>query len=306
MTAPVSVGDNGLNVNPPDGEGPVLTWLKNWADGLAANLRANAEAAVLQAEQSRLLATPTPVPLTAGGVVPASDTLYLDLGAPQLGRRWLTRLIAVASGGASGAGAPAQSASYTANGSVTDPGAFGAIAFTGTVPQGTYTVTATVFLSGTVTAADGSNMELVYGGASPIPLAYPGADNVPITTTVVVTVPAGGHTVGIQAINAASGAAAVYNASLVVTPVSTSAVPGTADWYIGQVPASVVTAPASAWRWRLSNLPSAETFSNEQLPVLPTDHLYCAISAGTAGAPMVASAIVLDYPTTYARAITTT
>jgi hypothetical protein len=109
--------------------------------------------------------------------------------------------------------------SVSASGSVTNPGAFGGIAFTPSLPAGTYSVTTTVYLSGVVTAADGNNMSLVYGGTT-INLLYPGVANAPVTTTNIVQVPAGGHTIGVQTINAASGAGAIYNAVVTVTPVA--------------------------------------------------------------------------------------
>jgi hypothetical protein len=192
MTVPVSVGDDGRGANPPDnGEGPVLAAIRQWGDRLEAAMAASARAAVLQAEQDRLAATPVPVPLTQSGVMPASGTLYLDLGAPQLGRRWLVRLL-------------------TATG----------------------------------------------------------------LTTAAVT-----------------GAAANFYVSAAVPP---SGVTG-------------VSAPASGWRWAISALPGASPFSNEQLPVLPEDHLYCAVSGAGAGTVIAVCAIVLDYPTAgRPRAITTT
>jgi len=322
MTQPVSIGDDGRNANPPEGEGPALTWLKTWAEGLAASVRANAEAAVLQAEQARWLATPNPVPLTASGVVPASGTLYLDLGAPQLGRRWLTRLITAASAGASGAGVlsgitevapanPAPGTSYTYT--LPSAASINSLTFTYTASAvaGTrYAVVQVTDTSGTVVyqvpansgTVASTSVEPFLSNNSLYDLTAQFGSYAPITAQVF---PAGYHVVitvsgGLPAGDQISGIV------MMLDPAASGTIAGTADWYIGQVPAGGLIAPPSGWRWRLTGLPAAETFSNEQLPVLPSDHLYCAIAGGTAGLPMVACAIVLDYPTAYARAITTT
>lgn len=106
-------------------------------------------------------------------------------------------------------------ASLAAEGSVTNPGAFATIANITGVPNGTYQVTATVYLSGTVTAADANNM-LVTAGGTPIRIAYPGVANVPVTFTTVFTVNSG--SILLQSNNAASGAAAVYNGAIVANP----------------------------------------------------------------------------------------
>jgi hypothetical protein len=118
------------------------------------------------------------------------------------------------------AGIP-ETASYSGEGSATDPAAFGTIATTNSVPAGTYQVTATVYLSGTVTGADASNMELFGTGISATKIAYPGVANVPVTFTANITT-TGAGAIGVQSIGAASGASAVYNASVVVTPLGTN------------------------------------------------------------------------------------
>ena len=121
--------------------------------------------------------------------------------------------------------------SATASGSATDPAANTAIAFTGTLPAGVYQVSATVFLSGTVTAADGSNMELVADSAQVGVIAYPGVANVPVTYTATVTLTTAG-TIGIQAVADASGASAVYDGSVTATPVSPAAAGTSANGFV--------------------------------------------------------------------------
>lgn len=94
MSQPVSIGDDG---RPPGADdGPLLAALKKWGASMHEQYRATLEQMILRDRQQRYAATPNVVPLQAAGVVPASGTLVLDLGAPQLGRRWLVRRLAVA------------------------------------------------------------------------------------------------------------------------------------------------------------------------------------------------------------------
>lgn len=114
----------------------------------------------------------------------------------------------------------------SANGmnSVPNPGAFATIATTNSLPAGTYSVTATVYLSGTVTSADANNMELFGTGIATTKIAYPGVANTPVTLTAIVTT-TGAGAIGVQSIGAASGASAVYNASIVATQLTNPAIP---------------------------------------------------------------------------------
>jgi hypothetical protein len=109
-------------------------------------------------------------------------------------------------------------ASVAANGSVTDPAAFASICQVTGLAAGTYQVTATVYLSGTVTSADANNMSIGGAGFGALVVMYPGVANTPVTYTASIDVGAGA-TVGLQTLAAASGAAAVYNADMVITPV---------------------------------------------------------------------------------------
>jgi hypothetical protein len=127
---------------------------------------------------------------------------------------------ATVSGQASKELAPAgvPGASVAANGSVTDPAAFASICQITGLAAGIYQVTATVYLSGTVTSADANNMSIGGAGFGALVIVYPGAANIPVTYTAQIDVGAGA-TVGLQTLAAASGAAAVYNADMVITPV---------------------------------------------------------------------------------------
>lgn len=125
------------------------------------------------------------------------------------------------SAGTTAVGAASQ-ASVEGSGSITDPTFDFVIATSFSVPPGTYQVTATVYLSGTVTAADANNMFLSGTGTATPTIIYPGVVNTPVVYTATFTsTGAGGF--GVKTINAASGASAIYNASIVVTPVNTAA-----------------------------------------------------------------------------------
>lgn len=118
---------------------------------------------------------------------------------------------------ANGIGTPVIGTSSTGMNAVTNPGAFATIATTNSLPAGTYSVTATVYVSGTVTAADANNMEFFGTGIATTKIAYPGVANTPVTLTANITT-TGAGAIGVQSIGAASGVSAIYNASIVVTP----------------------------------------------------------------------------------------
>lgn len=111
--------------------------------------------------------------------------------------------------------------SASGEGSVTDPGAAAVIASAGILQAGIWDIQGQVYLSGTVTAADGNNMAVAIAGTNTIDLAYPGVANVPTPVTGQIELLAA-HTVTINAIGAASGASAVYNASFTATPASSA------------------------------------------------------------------------------------
>lgn len=104
-------------------------------------------------------------------------------------------------------------------GTVTDPAAGADISGTVSLAPGTWSITATGFVSGTVTAADANNMAIDVGGSYAGAIVYPGVANVPGSATVVTTV-AATTTAFVASPGAASGAAAVYNGGLTATPIS--------------------------------------------------------------------------------------
>lgn len=91
----VAYGNDGKNFNPPVQDGPVLVELKK----MFAQAKVDTRNAYLEAmkihEQEKLANLPNLVSVQGSGSVPASGTVYIDLGQPQLGRRWLVRMLAV-------------------------------------------------------------------------------------------------------------------------------------------------------------------------------------------------------------------
>jgi hypothetical protein len=135
-------------------------------------------------------------------------------------RRKRLHIIVNASIGANGG-------AVTATGSTTDPGAGAIIAsisnaqLLAVAPQGTsWQVTWVASLQGTVTAADGNNMELSMPLGTPREVGiFPGADGNYGQLPIVLT-PATGQNITVNAIAAASGASAVYAAQISATPVA--------------------------------------------------------------------------------------
>lgn len=161
--------------------------------------------------------------------------------------------------------------------SVTNPGAFAGIAGTAALPAGTYQVTVTVYVSGTTTAADANNMRLVAGGTVISPLAYPAiagtGPSQAVSIPLQVTLPPGGGTINVTSIGAASGASAVYNAMITVTP----------DVVV-YVAASQADAAAQAGGAAQVNGTDTMPF-----PVNVTDPVW--VSASAAGYPVIVSVV---------------
>lgn len=86
----------------------------------------------------------------------------------------------------------------------------------------------------------------------------------------------------------------VKNVSVTDAADVTTAVTGKAWVYVGQPGAY----GPPAFRWELATLPAAETFSSEQLGVIPPDHLFVVVTGGTAAQIVLARAEALDYPLT--------
>jgi len=72
-----------------------------------------------------------------------------------------------------------------------------------------------------------------------------------------------------------------------------------ANFYIGMPHAY---SPVN-WVWNFTNtastaleIPGVKNFTSNSLTVTPNDHLFCVYTSGTAGNPVLASALILDYP----------
>lgn len=117
---------------------------------------------------------------------------------------------------------PQAGLSVEGSASVTSP-ALGATIASVTLPQGTWTINWAVRTSGTVAAADNNNMQLQQGAAVLEVADVPqGASNVSQQQAVVVTVPAGGATISVNAIALAT-VGAIYTAQINATPGETLA-----------------------------------------------------------------------------------
>lgn len=152
----------------------------------------------------------------AAGVTPASVNMgaYLPVGvALQVESRGLVYAVATSFTAATAGGG-----SLVNHGSVTNPGSNATIV-SQALTQGTWTVTGTGYFTGTVQAGDASNMQ-IYTSSQFATLPVPPAANTPQQQTIQVVIPAGGGSVTIGAINAASNAAAVYWGTLVCTQTS--------------------------------------------------------------------------------------
>jgi hypothetical protein len=116
--------------------------------------------------------------------------------------------------------------SETVDGSVTNPAASTDISGGLSLAPGTWQLTGTAFLSGTVTAADADNMVVTLQGSYVAQITYPGVVDVPGTATAVVTV---ASTTGawVTSSNAASGSGAIYNASITATQLAPAGQPAT-------------------------------------------------------------------------------
>jgi hypothetical protein len=113
--------------------------------------------------------------------------------------------------------ATAAAASVNANGTQTSAAA-GTVITSAAAPAGTYTVSWSVVLTGTLAANDEQNMGLYVGGTL-VATAINGinAGTIEAQPPVTVVVPAGGAIIAVKAINLAT-VASVYQASFAATP----------------------------------------------------------------------------------------
>jgi hypothetical protein len=110
--------------------------------------------------------------------------------------------------------------SNSAHGAITSPTAGQAIAtITGAnLPAGQYTVSGTVYVDGTVAAADDDNMKLTVGGVTIMVIAYNGeATDQGVTIPPVTVTVNGAQSIALSAV-AVGTTGAVYHGTIVATP----------------------------------------------------------------------------------------
>jgi hypothetical protein len=151
--------------------------------------------------------------VTAGVIQPslAAQTLL----GPEDGQVWHLGRVTLA-----GLTGPLQGASTTTSGQQTSPGAAATIT-SQALAAGTYVVQWTVVLSGTLGAGDANNLQLTNGATQVAVSLNAGAAGTYIQQTATVVVPAGGATVAVKSIAAAT-VGGTYAAQM-----TTTATPGT-------------------------------------------------------------------------------
>jgi hypothetical protein len=192
------------------------------AQGLVAVTQANTPPAAEHGFDFTVMASSTvnPVQLLLGRDYYRAKAVIVVADQPVILARTREDAMAAAN---TAQGDPIAPASATAQGAVTDPGAGGIIAsITSTkLSTGSYAISGSVYLDGTITSADADNFKLVASGATVATLNCPGVINTPAPFgPIVITFPfpPGPSNVSVQAVAAASGAAAKYHAQLTATP----------------------------------------------------------------------------------------
>lgn len=120
---------------------------------------------------------------------------------------------------------PNSGGSVSAQGTVAAPAAFTPIATTATLPPGTYTVSGSVTLGGTLTAGtDNGNVRLVANGAAFATLPVPAVDGTYPYGPITFTIGPASSTVILQSGANAATAGSTYGGGLTVTPLNNSGV----------------------------------------------------------------------------------
>lgn len=184
---------------------------------------------------------------------------------PSEGYVWSIKFLSVG-GLASGAAA---GASVNANGGVASPGA-GAVITSAALPAGTYTVSWTVSLGGTLGGGDSNNFALKLGAATVQTSSNPAAAGSYPQVPVVIVVPAGGATLSINAV-AAGTAGSFYAGQFSAAPAAT------AD---DKVNLFIIGASGSVPWWQFTATNFAKNFGKGDLIVMPGERLALQ-SAGT-------------------------
>lgn len=295
MNHAVSIGDDGRP--PGSDDGPLLAALKTWFGEMRQQWRHEAEASALALKQALYAELPSAVPVLQSGTFPASGTLLLDLGGPQIGRKWLVRLLKVSPAVDVSVSGTAASSSLAAYGTAAAPGAGATVAAFGAAPPaGLYSFTVINHLYGTLAAGDNNNLQLVNVPGGPIRLVADAGTGTAISTATYQFVLNGSQVPAVQAVGAAT-AGSTYSAEMIATLVSSSTA-GTvlqANWFTSQATPNALPSSA-AWVWGQASVPAIDRFTSETILINPRDHLLCNISNGTPGSAYLAGAVILDYP----------
>lgn len=225
------------------------------------------------------------VPAVASGIVPASGTLTLDLGAPAAGRQWSVRRLllvdATNPGGAITGGAP------TAKTTAFAAGAAGVVG----LPAG---ATMTGFDITTAPVAAAQSGTVTVNGLAAGTLSYVLAEQVSGGTALSVRFPTplpaidGSSFPQVSVPAIASGAA--YSVTVYGTTATAGSTPGAGWWYVG-VPAVYGPQTAAAI---VPALPFTDDFGGEQITILPRDRLFAVVAGATPGRTLIARADLLD------------
>jgi len=102
-------------------------------------------------------------------------------------------------------------------GSVTNPGALATITSLAIPATGLYDIFASIFLSGTIAAADANNMRLTQQAVNLLTLGIPAVASTtpwPLPSSLTLNCTAG-DVIAVKSIGAASGVSAVYNGTII-------------------------------------------------------------------------------------------
>lgn len=100
MTQPVAVGNDGRSEADAPGDGPLLIALKEYFTAARNDYLAEMRDRRLKMRQASALAQPVYAQVSHAVTVPASGNAIVQLGGPQIGRRWVVRMVTISDGAA--------------------------------------------------------------------------------------------------------------------------------------------------------------------------------------------------------------
>ena len=96
----VAVGDDGRSPVEDPNAGPVLTAFREFTERFRQDYRRDLEQYRLKVRQHALAMQPAYAPVTSSGIIGTDGNLVINLGGPQIGRRWVVRMITISDAGA--------------------------------------------------------------------------------------------------------------------------------------------------------------------------------------------------------------